>query len=369
MWVMGAAFVCLVGAISVRAQAGPPQAPVTTEAWFKNIQVLKGMPIDTFLDVMGMFAASMGDDCTYCHVKAAVTDRDSFAVATPRLQRARQMILMMRNINNANFAGATRVTCFTCHRGSYIPVTAPKLALQYGTPEEDPNVMDFVDDTSTTPEQVLDRYLEALGGTAALTRITSVAAKGTYAGFDTGFGEVPVEIVARAPNQRAYVVHLLNGPSYRVFDGSRGWIAGPDSPAPLITLTSGNLALARVEAMVAFPASVKQSFTSWRVGRTFIDDREVLLVQGTREGLLPVNMYFDVTSNLLVRIVRWNETPLGPVPTQLDYDDYREVSGVRMPFTWTQTQTYMQMTIQLSDVQVNAPVDAARFARPVAVAR
>ena len=63
-------------------------------------------------------------------------------------------------------------------------------------------------------------------------------------------------------------------------------------------------------------------------------------------------------------MMRWNGTPLGPVPLQIDYSDYRDVDGVQMPFTWTVSKTYMQHTITLDDVQTNVPVDAARFARP-----
>jgi hypothetical protein len=84
--------------------------------------------------------------------------------------------------------------------------------------------------------------------------------------------------------------------------------------------------------------------------------------------MLPVNLYFDNKTGLLVRWVRWNETPVGPVPTQIDYDDYREVAGVKMPFTWTVSQTYMQMTITLDALQPNVPIDAARFARPAPAA-
>jgi hypothetical protein len=79
-----------------------------------------------------------------------------------------------------------------------------------------------------------------------------------------------------------------------------------------------------------------------------------------------VNLYFDPTSGLLVRLVRWNATPVGPVPTEINYDDYRDVAGVKMPFTWTVSQTYMQMTIKLSGIQANAPVDAKVFAKPAA---
>ncbi|MGH9256297.1 MAG: photosynthetic reaction center cytochrome c subunit family protein [Vicinamibacterales bacterium] len=378
VWATGAVSVCLFGiatAVSLSAaapaqvsQAGPDPASLMAENHFKNIQVLKGMPIDTFIEAMGMFAASMGGDCTYCHSKDAVFNRDAFSVATPRIQRARQMIVMMRNLNNNNFGGALKVTCFTCHRGSYVPETAPRLALQYGTPDEDPNVMSFVADTSVPATQILDRYIEALGGAGRLAKISSFVAKGTYAGFDTGFAEVPVEIFAKAPNQRTTIVHLDYGQNVRVYDGRNGWFAGPDSPAPLVTLTTGTLDLARMEALVAFPAGIKQAFSQWVVGSSIIDDQEVQIVQGTTAGLLPVNLYFD-KSGLLVRLVRWNQTGVGPVPTQIDYADYREVAGVKMPFTWTVSQTYMQMTITLRELQPNVAIDPGRFAKPAPAAR
>jgi hypothetical protein len=229
--------------------------------------------------------------------------------------------------------------------------------------------MTFVEDTRTSADQVFDKYLQALGGTAALAKLTSFTATGTYAGYDTGDFEIPVEVFAKAPNQRTWVVQTLDGPSYRVYDGTNGWWAGPDAPAPIEVLTSGNLDRARLETLVAFPSSIKESYTSWTVGSTTIDERYVTIVQGKRDGLLPVNFYFDEETGLLVRIVRWNETPVGPVPTQLEYSDYRDVAGVKMPFTWVMTQTYMQATIRLSEVQPNVAIDAARFARPTPVPR
>jgi hypothetical protein len=367
----GIAIVCLLVVASARVsarQAAPEQATLMTENLFRNIQVLKGIPIDTFFDVMGMFAAAMGEDCTYCHSKEAVFKHEAFGDPTPKIQRARQMIVMMQTINKNFFGGAPRVTCFTCHRGAGSPVAAPQLALQYGPPDDDPNVIDFPADTRVPADQILDRYLQALGGAAALSKVSSFIAKGTYSGFDTGNKEVPVDIFARAPNQRTWTIHMADGDSHRVFDGRNGWWAGPDSPAPIETLTSGNLDRYRLEAVVAFPAGITQVFSQWKVGRTAIDDRAVQIVQGVNpgSGLLPVNFYFDNMSGLLVRWVRWNATPVGPVPTQIDYDDYRDVAGVKMPFTWTVSQTYMQMTIKLNTIQANVPVDAAIFARPAA---
>jgi len=361
---MGAALVCLLSVGSMRAQAGQETAPLTTEKLFRNIQILKGIPVDTFFDAMGMFAASMGDDCTYCHSKDSVFRHEAFGDPTPRIQKARQMIVMMQALNKTYFGGQPRVTCFTCHRGSYSPVNAPRLSLQYGAPDDDPNVMDFPTNTRMTSDQIFERYLKAIGGPGALSKVTSLVAKGTYSGFDTGHAEVPVEIFAKAPNQRTWIIHMFNGDSYRVFDGRNGWFAGPDSPAPIVTLASGNLDRARVEAAIAFPASLKTLYKEWRVGRTAIDDKDVSILQGSTPGLLPVNFYFDNNTGLLIRMVRWNETPVGPVPTEINYDDYRDVAGVKMPFTWTASQTYMQMTVKLSGIQPNGQVDASRFVQP-----
>jgi len=367
LWAITTAMLSLI-VVSARVSAGqtaPPPTPLVTENVFRNIQVLKGLPVDTFFDVMGMFASSMGEDCTFCHSKEAVFRHEAFGDETPRIRRARQMIAMMNTINGTNFGGRPMVTCFTCHRGSNTPVNSPKLALQYGEPEDDPNVINFPVEARPAATEILDKYLQALGGTAQLAKLTSFTAKGTYSGFDTDHKEIAVDVYAKAPNQRTWIIHMPDGDSVRVFDGRNGWWVGPDAPAPE-TLTSGNLDRYRLEALVAFPAGLKDAFKGWKVGRTAIDGRPVQIVQGANPPLLPVNLYFDPKSGLLVRLVRWNATPVGPVPTEINYDDYRDVAGVKMPFTWTVSQTYMQMTIKLTGIQPNVPVDAKVFARPAA---
>jgi len=363
-WSIATAMVSLLTVASLRAGQSPADPPLVSEQYFKNIQLLKGMPVDTFFDVMGMFAASMGNDCTFCHVQEAGYRREAFAEATPRIQRARQMIVMTQALNKQNFGGRPRVTCFTCHRGDYQPVDAPSFLIQYGVPLDDPTTINFPTEEGVSADQVLARYLTAIGGRAALAKVTSFVARGTYAGFDTGQEEMPVEIYARAPNQRTWIVKLPERDSYRVFDGVNGWLVGPDIPVPIMTLVTGNLDRARIEATLAFPAGITQLYPQWRVGKTSIGDRDVTIVQGTTPGLLPVNLYFDDESGLLVRVVRWNETLVGPVPTEINYGDYRAVAGIQMPFTWTATQTYMQMTIKLGEVAANVPVDPSRFARP-----
>jgi photosynthetic reaction center cytochrome c subunit len=365
--VAAACFIVEIGAAaqSAPAQTSPDKVPLSDEV-FKSVQILKGIPVDTFFEAMGMFASSMGNDCTFCHVKDAYFDKTAFAQVTPRMQRARQMLMMMSDLNDRYFAGRTRVTCFTCHRGSNAPVSEPDFAIQYGEPFEDPNARDFPVETRVTADQLFDKYLQALGGTERLTRLTSYVARGTYEGFDTAFEKRPVEIYAKAPNQQTMVIQLATGQSTRVFDGRNAWWAGGDAPVSLMTFTEGNLDRARLEAIVAFPAGIKQAFPRWRVGRTAIDGNEVYIVQGMGAAQALANFYFD-QAGLLVRFVRWTRTPVGFIPTQVDFADYRDVAGVKVPFDRKVTQTYMQAHVLLTQVQPNAAIEASRFAQPAPV--
>ena len=248
-------------------QSAAEKVPLTDEV-FKSVVLFKGIPVDTFFETMGMFASAMGNDCTFCHDSGAYFDKALFAKPTPRIARARQMVMMMNGLNEQYFGGRPRVTCFTCHGGSQSPRSEPDLAIQYGAPTEDPNARDFPVDTRVTADQVFDKYLQALGGADRVAKFTSFSATGTYEGFDTGMKKVPVELYAKAPAQQTMVVHLSIGLSTRAFDGRNGWMAGPDTPLPLLTLTEGNLDRARLEALVAFPAGLRQAFPRWRVGRT-----------------------------------------------------------------------------------------------------
>ena len=350
-------------ASAAAGQAGPDQGPLMSEAVFKNIQVLKGIPVDEFMDTMGMFASSLGYDCVSCHSGDIYTNRAAFAESTPLIQRARQMIVMMNTINKNYFGGQPRVSCFTCHNAKNRPEYIPNLALQYGEVVDDPNSMRIFPDTRTTVEQVFDKYTQALGGSQRLTALSGFIARGTYEGFNTGGNAFPIEITARAPNQRSQVVRTPEGDAIKTFDGRAAWAAEGWRPLPLLTLTGGNLEAARLEAMQLFPTNIRPAFTQWQISSTTIDGNVVQLLQGQNAGQLPVNFYFD-DAGLLVRIVRWNRTAVGTVPMQFEYGDYRDVAGVKIPFRIVLTWTDGQNTIVLNEIQPNAAIDAARFARP-----
>ena len=85
-----ALFTCLVGAAFVRAQA-PAEKPPMSDQVFKNVLVLKGIPVDQFMATMGFFSASLGMSCEDCH---SADDRnwDGFAADNTRKRTARRMI-------------------------------------------------------------------------------------------------------------------------------------------------------------------------------------------------------------------------------------------------------------------------------------
>jgi photosynthetic reaction center cytochrome c subunit len=358
----------LAGIVTVLAICIPEAKAQMSERAFKNVQALKGIPVNEFMATMGFFSASLGENCLYCHVTESAGNWDRYADDNANKKTARRMIVMMSAINKTYFGGRREVTCYSCHRGGDRPRVTPSLADLYGPPRpEEPDELLKEGPDKPTADQVLDRYVEAVGGAQRLAGLTSFIAKGTYKGSFTDVEKRPLEIFAKAPNQRTTIVHTLAGDTTTVFDGRAGWTAAPatDSPVQVLPLTGGDLDGARLDAELSFPSRIKQALKQWHVGYpATIDDREVQVVQGTSDGRYPVNLYFDTKSGLLVRLVRYADSPVGLGPTQLDYADYRDVAGIKIPFRWTVTWLDGRATIELTEVQANAAVDAAKFARP-----
>jgi len=373
----GTVLLCLLGTTWARSQstkAGTDQKLQMSEEAFKNIQVLRGIPVNEFMGTMGFFSASLSMNCTDCHVTESAGDWNRYADDTPLKQTARRMVLMENLINRADFGGTRLVTCYTCHRGFQRPEVTPSLAEQYGPPPPtDPDRVEVLPGAPESPsaaEQILDKFIQAVGGTQQLAKLSSFAAKGTYAGFDTDFHKVPTEIFAKAPNQRTMTNHLPGGDNTTTYDGREAWVAAADKPLPLIMLTGGELDGARLDADLSFPAVIKQDLSKWRGGfpPVTIEDRPVQVVEGTAAGGTRVKLFFDKESGLLVRQARFMDTVVGLVPLHVDYSDYRAVSGVKMAFKWTVTWVDGQSTTELTDVQPNAAVAAAKFMKPNAAA-
>ena len=190
-------------------------------------------------------------------------------------------------------------------------------------------------------------------------------ATGTSAGYGPESEKRPVEIFAKAPGQRTVIIHTSNGDSTTTYDGRAGWIAAPLRPVAVLALSGQELDGARLDAEMGFPARIKQLLGRWRVGfPATIDDREVDVVQGTTPGGVTATLYFDKESGLLVRTRRYTDSPVGRIPTETNYADYREVSGVKMAYSWSTIWLDGRETFELSDVRPNVPIDAAKFGRP-----
>jgi photosynthetic reaction center cytochrome c subunit len=359
--------VSLVASVAVAQPAA--ERPQMAEDVFKNVQVLRGIPVNQFMDTMGFFSAATGLNCTGCHVAESLQDLSKFAEDVPRKRMARQMITMVQNMNKANFGGRRALTCYTCHRGSQVPEVIPSLLEQYSLPTEDPDRIEIAPDGPQEPtaDKILDKYIGALGGQQHLAALTSFIARGTIEGYDTYHVKVPLEIYAKAPNQRKMVYHTQNGDSTTVFDGQKGWLADVNKPVPLLALLPGaELDAAKLDADLCFPGSIKRALSQWKTGFpvTTIDDKEVNVIQGTGAGGSRFKLYFDAKTGLLTRQLRYTDTPVGMVPTQVNYSDYREVAGVRIPFQMVVTWTDGQSTIVFTDVQPNGAIDATQFTKP-----
>lgn len=365
----------------------------SSEQTFKNIQVLKGISVDDFLGTMGVMSAALGFDCSECHVGAG-TEKVDWAADTPKKLIARRMVLMMKAINHDNFSNRQMVTCWTCHRGRDRPSTTPTLENVYGPGPTDMGDVLHQEPGMPAADQILDKYIKAIGGADRVATVKSYVGKGTSVGFGGFGGGGQVQVFAKFPDQRSTFIEFPKEPergnSIRTYDGHAGWFKTPLTVLGEYQLTGAELDGARLDAELSFPWQIKQIFTNLRVSlpASISDlpgpssqtaqeasnvevgqDRMVNVVQGSGPHGSFATLYFDQQSGLLVRVVRFSNGPIGRVPTQIDYGDYRDVGGVKMPFRILIAWLGGRDAIQLSEVQTNVQIDPARFGRQPAKGR
>ncbi len=307
------------------------ESPKNTEEVFKNIQVLKGVPSDQLIPAMEFISSSLGVECSFCHVEGHFEKDEK----KPK-QTAREMMKMMFALNENSFEGHREVTCYSCHRGARTPVGIPIVdsELTSNFRPADSGAQKLPADLPSA-SQLIDRYIQALGGAAAIEKVTSRVEKGT----ETYRGQaVSVELYTQAPEKQALLRHLPAGESATVFDGSSGWFKLPGRPTR--DMHSADLDAAKMDADLQFPLHIRELFPELRVEYPeTIDGHVANLLLGIRQGLPPTKFYFDEESGLLVRLAHYAESPLGRDPTQIDYADYREVDGVQIPFRVTRFAT------------------------------
>lgn len=342
-----------VGSLAVAAEGGK-----TAEQQFKNIVVFKGVPasqIDATMDVM---AAALGVGCEHCHVRAEkrgmpwpMEKDDKQAKRT-----ARKMVKMMQSINKQFFGGDQVVTCATCHHGRAEPLSVPPLERAAGAEAE-------ADEgerkpPSLTVEQLLDKWVQASGGAAAWGKLKTRVAHGTV---DRGHGNtMTAETVQAAPDRYHLTATMKQGVFEQGWDGKHGWRKFGGHALPL-----ESTAEVEREAVFALPLGLPKLLTGLKVlPDASVGTRAAHVVEG-RQGDERVRLFFDAQTGLLGRMVVRQPTPAGDLVQQLDFDDYRVVDGVKLPFVVktnsgggdASTETY-------TDIKQNVRIDEAQFAPP-----
>jgi photosynthetic reaction center cytochrome c subunit len=360
----------LADRVAAQGQAASTKGKKAGEA-FKNVttSTLKELSVDDFVASMGLISANLGIDCADCHPRAG-TDQADFVIDTPRKRTARKMVEMVAAINGTTFGGVQRVTCWTCHHGRITPATTIALDAWYDAPNTEIDDIVRADSGQPSADQILDKYIQALGGAGRLADLTSFVATGTAVGYGGLGGNGDFTVLAKAPDQRSTLItfkdHPERGDSIWAFDGRTGWIKTPRGLLGEYELIGGELVGARLEAQMSFPGRIKQVLDSWRVGSRSVGDRDFLVVQGSGPRGFLATLYFDPESGLLARMVRYGPSPVGRIPTQVDYSDYRDVGGLKFPFEYKFTWLDGRYTAKLNEIKTNVAIDPAKFGRPSA---
>ena len=360
--------------------AAPPVAPQDkpVEQVRKNIKVLTGLPDSQLIPVMNFMSASLGRRCNFCHV----TDkgRDGYALdEKPEKNTAREMIKMVMGLHKQNFPGASEISCFTCHRGQQRPVNVPALPLPTPLPRPAASPAATTGAAPTQPsgppapqptptaDELYSKYIAAIGGQANVDKIKSRTAKGSVAQPN---GTVTVDILQSAPDKFLITAATPTGGFERGFNGSAGWEKGPQgvralAPAEVAQLQNSIGLLRHIR--------LKEQFTSMRArGTQMIGDRTAYVVIGTTADNRQERLFFDTQTGLLLRRISYMATLLGLIPEQLDFEDYRDVDGVKFPFTIRVSSIEVGNPVStrtFSEMKLNVAVDEGKFHMPPATPR
>jgi photosynthetic reaction center cytochrome c subunit len=354
---------------STNAQGPPADKPI--EQTRKNIQVLKGLRESELYRVMNFMAVSIGKQCTFCHVingKDPKTGQNNWVWESdekPEKQTGRRMLQMVLLINGSNKVDFTQnsVTCFTCHRGQTITVGLPVMPLARSGHEGLNDSAPPAPAPRTRPalEDVFARYIQAIGGANASSTKT-LFMKGTRVASQNR--NVSNEITLSFPDKLLIVSTPPQGSVRQILAGDNGWIL---SGTNLRTLSPTEVADARRGLQALFGVvKVTRSPEMQLAGMEKIDGRDMWVV-ATSTPERRVTYDFDAETGLLRRKTTINHTIALPIPEQIDFEDYRDVDGVKLPFTIRSSaiDTYDSWTRTFIEIKRNVTVDDSMFAQPV----
>lgn len=212
-----------------------------------------------------------------------------------------------------------------------------------------------------TAEQVLEKSIQAMGGRAAMGKITSTSMKGTLQmqGISGSF-----EIHQKAPNKYFMVQNLQGvGEFKQGYDGKIGWSQDPMSG--IRNLEGAELEMTKREARHNAPLYWKQLYKKVELlGTRKVGNTNTHAVRMTPIKGKPVTQYFDAKTFLLVKVDMTVESPQGTVQTETFLSDYRAVNGVRFPFTIRQRVASIEVSMKITEVKNNVPIKDSLFAKP-----
>jgi hypothetical protein len=352
----------LACAASAAAQVSPANEGKTAEQVYKNIKALTGTPANELNQSMHLMKGAVGLDCIDCHI-----EREWEKDVKPAKEVARKMIVMMNDINTRQFGGKQVVTCNTCHNGRPIPAAMPAFPVLEPVTTPKPAL--------PTADQVLAKYVQALGGEQALRKVTARTITGTQY-IPTGPGGVvptpaAVERLQKAPN---LAVTTYRAPAYAISEGFDGATAWSQNQAGRVT-EPVKVDVGRAARAADFyePLNLKQEYPQLTVrGVEKVNGRDAYWLVGVPSGDKPESLYFDTQTGLLLRKQTVLPTPIGDSPFQTDFDDYRDTgSGVKFPFLIqmnpanARTELAPEATLRVIKVEDNVAIDNAKFAKPV----
>jgi hypothetical protein len=344
--------VYLTASGSAQNQIGPQEK--TAEQVYKNIQVLTGLPASELDGVMYFMSATMGVGCTHCHTNSWESDEKTTKIAT------RRMIVMTRAINKESFSGNPAITCYTCHRGQHNTEPLPPIDIATN-PAPDVTVVSARPVTLPSTDEVIARYIHAIGGEAAISKLKTRVSRGTETTTNrmTPPQTIPIELIQAAPDKLLITRNNPRGSTLEGFDGSKGWTKDVRG---LGEMTGKQLAETVREADFFRYLKLRETYPQMRVlARDKVRDREAYVVGATSRDDSREKLYFDVESGLLVRRFVAFKTAFGSIPEVTDFDDYRNVDGVKLPLMITWSRPPFGFVRKFMEIKINTPVDSDRF--------
>ena len=321
----------------------------TAEQKFKNIQIFKTLPATQIDPTMAFISGSLGVRCSYCHASNGFDKDDKQTKLT-----ARGMIQMVFDLNRGSFNGQGAVTCYTCHRGKPTPVSVPAVGQNLwaaSSPSPAP-------EAPPTVKQILDRYVQAVGGADALMKITSRTVKGSRIGADGVL--VPEEVYQKAPDKLLTVTSYPNVVFSNGYNGTVGW--GHSSRDGATPLPDQLLAQLKRDAVFYKELKTQEIYSSLTLlGKASVRDADAYVIQATPADGPAEKLFFDVRTGLLVRRYTESDTPLGKLPLQVDYEDFREVDGIKQPFLIHWSFPGRVWGRKIDEIKQNVPLDDAKF--------